>query len=271
MEKPILDLACGCGHLSHYLTNCESRHSAIGFDPNFHQLWTARNLIAPKAAYVCGDIADGLPFADDTLGAVVCSDAFHYFQKKPECLAEMRRCATDGVLILTRVGNLLVKPNEGRELSPDQYGELLGQPGLRAFGEDALIDRYLRRVGPDLSSPTPLESLRDVKWLSFVLSHDERILREHIDHAEWPHAVGHLGLNPIYVGQKPSLTGEIQYRFQFPSPWYELENQRMREYHRESFVVNGKFLQELASGISSSEVEELVAGFAVVGLPTGYV
>ena len=41
-EKPILDLACGFGHLGYNLAESPAAHSVVGVDRNFFQLWVAQ-------------------------------------------------------------------------------------------------------------------------------------------------------------------------------------------------------------------------------------
>ncbi len=65
--KPILDIACGIGHLAHYFCCREDAARVIGLDMNFFQLWIARHWIAPDGNYVCANASDGLPFVDDKL------------------------------------------------------------------------------------------------------------------------------------------------------------------------------------------------------------
>jgi SAM-dependent methyltransferase len=115
----VLDVACGVGHLTHYLSSPPHSLPVVGLDRNFFQLYIARNYVAPSADFICCPADGPLPFATEAFGGVLCSDAFHYFLEKQRCADELQRIvAADGSIVITRVGNLAVKPNEGYELLP---------------------------------------------------------------------------------------------------------------------------------------------------------
>ena len=114
-HKPILDLACGFGHLLHYWAMTRPGHPLIGLDRNFFLVWVAREWMVPGADYVCADADQTLPFDRGSLSDAYCSDAFHYFFQKVQCVSELQRVVDEaGVIVLSRVGNVLVKRNEGR-------------------------------------------------------------------------------------------------------------------------------------------------------------
>ena len=268
-DKPLLDLASGFGHLSHYLTKCEKDHQVVAVDRNFFQLWVGKHWIAPKAHNICADAEYPLPFKDNSLGGVVCSDAFHYFQKKIECLSELRRCAPDRTIILTRVGNQLVQPNEGAELSPESYMKLMNTSNCRLIGETELAELYLQGVGPKLMNPVNPESLNKEKWLSIVLSKDNTILRDHGKFETLPHSVGHLGLNPIYKRSR-RLSGGQDLSFYFPSSWFAFENSMMQSYHPSTVSLDKEVCQQIRNNIRSESVNELISRFVVLGMPQRY-
>ena len=84
-NKPVLDLACGFGPFAHYLTNRRNPAAVIGVDFNFYLVWGQKHWIAPRGMFVCADANYPLPFSDDSLSGVLCSDAFIYFQDKTQC------------------------------------------------------------------------------------------------------------------------------------------------------------------------------------------
>ena len=59
------------------------------------------------------------------------------------------------LLDITRVGNLAVKPNEGYELLPAGYRQLFAPLAQAMVTEETILQRYLRRLGPVLSSSGP--------------------------------------------------------------------------------------------------------------------
>lgn len=269
-DQPLLDLACGFAHLAQYLTECEKAYQVVALDRNFFQLWVAKYWMAPKAHYLCGDADSPLPFKNAALGGILCSDAFHLLGNKRECLDEMRRCAPDGTIILTRVGNQLVEPNEGKELSPEQYLELFNTAKCQLIGEAELTESYLLGFGPRLLVPAEPESLHKEKWLSIVLSNDPTVLTDHGKFETWPHGVGHLGLNPIYRRSRSGPNGSLQLSFQFPSSWFAFENAKMESYHPHTVNIDREVYDQIRHNLRTQPVNDLISQFVVLGMPQRY-
>jgi SAM-dependent methyltransferase/uncharacterized protein YbaR (Trm112 family) len=269
-SKPLLDLACGFGHLSHYLTECQKSHQVVGFDRNFFQLWVSKHWIAPKGHFLCGDADLAMPFKEGSFDGVLCSDAFHYFQNKTECVNEMRRCSSNGTIILTRVGNQLVQPNEGKELSPRGYLDLFSNSECRALGETALMNAYLKGMAPNLSIKDPAEFLNDEKWLSIIVSSNQDIFKDHGKFESWPHGVGPLGVNPIYLKSNAGQNRQIDLCFHFPSSWFEFENQSMQDYHPSTISIDQNVYQEIRNNQRTDQVNDLISKFVVIGMPKNY-
>ena len=266
--KPILDFACGFGHLSHYLTSGLEAHDVIGADLNFFTIWAARRTVAPRASFVCAEADRPLPFRNAAFSGVLCSDAFHYFADKQLAISEFRRCTDAGPLILTRVGNSLILPNEGKELSPEKYAELLGPVRTSVFGEAELINRYQSRQSPAFDRDrTPNECDND-KWLSFVQLPDQypSPVRQV---AEWPHRAGAPRINPIYL-QTPRPDGGCQLRLTFPSTWYAAENGSMLAYLPREVSLTAEDVQAVHSGQPSSTIDRLIDAFVLWGMPENY-
>jgi uncharacterized protein YbaR (Trm112 family) len=78
----ILDLACGAGHLTHFLSGVRADRTVIGMDREFFRLWVASQYMAPAAYFVCAPTDRALPFRDQAFHGVFCSDAFHLFLHK---------------------------------------------------------------------------------------------------------------------------------------------------------------------------------------------
>lgn len=270
-DAPVLDVACGFGHLTHSLTAGEPRHEAVGLDRLFFQAWTARHWVAPEALFVCADAEAPLPFADGSFSGLLCSDAFSYLRNKRETVREFRRCTADGTILLTRVGNRAAEPLEdlGEELSPEEYAALFDRGAAWFSGEKELQDLYLRRQAPDLSTEGPPAAQHGEKWLSIVLSRDPQVRRAHEDFQEWPHAAGRLALNPIYDVSRQA-DGALSLRFRFPSEWYAFQNQRMLGYHAPEATVSPQVQACLQRGERSAEIEDLIRRFVVIGLPERY-
>jgi SAM-dependent methyltransferase/uncharacterized protein YbaR (Trm112 family) len=265
--KPVLDLACGFGHLGHNLTECARPHDVVGVDRNFFQLWVAQHWIAPKNRFVCADADCRLPFSDGSFEAALCSDAFHYFRHADLVLEEIARCAPEAPVILARVGNKLVEPNEGFELTPDEYLALCGKREWRVFGENELLQRYLRREPVDPSHPQG--SVDSEKWLSLVYPGVRRTMTPPENTAVWPHAVGRLAINPIYQVSR-THEGTWQLRFRFPSDHYAFENVMMVSYHPQTVTLTDETYCQVKANVHSAEIERLIQRMVVVGQPEHY-
>ena len=124
---PLLDLACGCGHITRNLVYRAEGHPVVGIDRFFLGLYVAKHMVAPEATYVCCDVDALLPFSDKTFEAAICSDAFHYFLNKKACIRELERvCRDDGYFMLVWNHNAAVRmANDGLSLLPQAYEHLV--------------------------------------------------------------------------------------------------------------------------------------------------
>lgn len=266
-EKPILDLACGFGHLSYHM--CNGGQSVVGLDRLFFQVWVAKHWMAPGAEFVCADADRPLPFHDALFSGVFCSDAFSLLRKKQAVLEEFERCAPGETIVLTRVGNVLVAPQEAEELTPEAYAELFAGRSPWVSGERDLVSAYLERRAPDVSQELDPRAQDAEKWLSIIVSQDPRVRRRHPPFESWPHARGTLAWNPIYEAQ-PQPDGRVRFVFRIPSDWYAAQQGWMREYHAEEVTVSRALCDALERGERPPEVEDLLAKFVVVGMPARY-
>jgi SAM-dependent methyltransferase/uncharacterized protein YbaR (Trm112 family) len=267
--KPVLDIACGIGHLEHYLTCREDPVQVVGTDMNFYHLWIARHWMAPAGRFVCANASDGLPFVDQAFSATICSDAYHLIANRRAMLAEVARCAPNSMVILTRIGNRAVMPNEGDERTLAGYHEEFGVASVRSFDEDELVDHYLRGTDPLTAPRLPQQKLESSKWLSFAWNVPDGGLRSRRRDAIAPHAVGSIGFNPIYL-RTPGADGGIQFRFEFPDAWYAYENHGMLAYHPRRVTLTGREAKGLSGGDGDATVEALLASFVLLGLPARF-
>ncbi len=269
--KPILDLACGFGHLLHHWTvRCPGR-AFVGLDRNFFLLYVAKKWMAPTADYVCCEADMTLPFATGRFGGVFCSDAFHLFLRKVQCVRETQRVIdTVGIIILARVGNALVKPNEGYELAPDAYASLFEGLPCRLVSDQTLLRRYLEKLGPALKDPAPPATLKGEKWISLVAARDGNVFRDHGRFETWPHGTGRLVINPLYRERGKDSLGNTTFEFTFPSQHYEFENADCRKYVPDNIQVSSSVLEDLRSGTRSADIEELIRQCVILGVPAKY-
>lgn len=268
-SKPVLDIACGIGHLEHYLTCRADPVEVVGLDMNFYHLWIARHWMAPAGRYVCANASDGLPFADGNFSATLCSDAYHLIPNRRGLLAEIERCAPNGMVVITRVGNLEVMPNEGDERTIADYLDEFGTSLVHSFDEGELVGHYLKGTDPLATPARPQQRLESSKWLSFVLNVPERAMRGRQHDAIAPHAVGTIGFNPIY-SRTPLADGGMQLRFEFPIAWYAYENHAMLSYHPRHVALTAEEITSLPTSTGAAKAETLLASFVLLGLPARF-
>ena len=127
-----------------------------------------------------GDIADGLPFDDDTFDLVYSQVAWRYFGNKIHVLREVSR-------ILRETGLAKIDVEEFRAGLPPEYGrlvEILHEGRVVPFGE------YLQRFGMGFTPSVEGEYLRFEKCADFGLDLE---LISQIDLSE---------INPVWDGVK---------------------------------------------------------------------
>jgi ubiquinone/menaquinone biosynthesis C-methylase UbiE/uncharacterized protein YbaR (Trm112 family) len=267
----LLDLACGTGHVTHFLSSVRPDQVVIGIDREFFRLWIAQRYMAPDAHFVCTPADRALPVRDQAFHGVFFSDAFHYFLHKSTAVREMQRVLmADGIIVLARFGNAAVEPREGYELQADGYARLFPELTSVLLGEEALVRAYLDRRRPDLHVGAPVPDLAAQKWLSLVVSKNADVFAGERRFSAWPHALGELHLNPIYRVAAVEATGDIDLQFRFPSEWYRFENQGYPAYAPERCRVRASVVRALERGERPPEVEELIAQFVVIGTPHRY-
>lgn len=269
----ILDLACGMGHLTHHFAwGEENRRKVIGIDRDYFRLYVAKNFMAPEADFICQRVDRPLPFLVSSFDSIFCSDAFHYFLNKAGSLREMQRVLSpDGLIAITRMGNLEQKPNEGYELTVDGYSRLFGGIKHVFLGEDELIDSYLKKHKANLQPKKITEEIRSQKWLSVVMSKEDSVFCDHGNFSEYPHSVGQLIKNPIYASATKTSFNNLTLNFEFPSEHFAFEDQRYQSYAPEQVSISEKLLTSLEAGIRTSELEELIAQFVLVGVPKKFI
>ncbi len=264
--KPLLDIACGLGHLEHYLYARNPPQGAVGMDLSFFHVWIARHWFARDGFFVCGDAGEGLPFADAAFSATLCSDAYHFIPNRPRLLAEIERCAPGRLVLLTRIGNKAVMPNEGVESVLEEYLAEFGANPTRVFSEGELLKAYLARENPFARKAQSQPDLRDSKWLSFAWNIPASASANPATAGDWPHAAGTPAWNPIY--RKTELgDGKLRFNFEFPDPWYAYENNAMLSYHRRLVLVPREKWDAALQGKEPDLNSDLTKAFVLIGLP----
>ncbi len=139
--RPVLDLACGAGHLLRHLAR-HGHRDLTGVDVVFAKLWLARRFVLPAGvpvALVCADLTAPWPLpAPDRPGHVACHDALYFLDGKEEVVAAARRHAGEGGAVLLGHCHNARHPGgrAGRPLDPDGWRALL--PGAAVHAEEEL-------------------------------------------------------------------------------------------------------------------------------------
>jgi SAM-dependent methyltransferase len=94
VHGPLLDLACGAGRWTRTLVNQFGSDGVVGLDLSYASLRKCRSVV-PDILYVRGN-AWHLPFADDTLEAINCSNSLQLIPNTPQVLKEVGRTLKPG-------------------------------------------------------------------------------------------------------------------------------------------------------------------------------
>jgi SAM-dependent methyltransferase len=270
--KPILDLACGYGHLTRSLVQRACGQPVIGIDSSFFGLYMAKHWIAPEAEYVCCTADSALPFPDDTFSVAFSSDAFHYFVNKASVMRELKRLTRrDGLILVVWVHNALVRrPYDGHPLPPEGYRALLADIPHRLVADRDVLARYRHKLGPALAHADDPSHLAQAPLLSLVASHRQEVFRDYGPFQDWPHAAGRLGLNPLYAAEERDGSGTVHLRRTFPSAFYEDEHAECRDYLPETVAVPRDVWTKLQEGKRASGLEGLIEQCVALGMPERY-
>lgn len=270
--KPVLDLACGFGHLTCDLVRRAHGQLVVGVDRIFFMLYVAKNWVAPEAEYVCCEADVSLPFPAGTFSAVFCSDAFHDFVNKAASIRTLQFLTQhDGLILLVALRNaLLNRWYSSRLLPPEGYQALVADMPHCVVDDSEILTRYLRKQGPSLARSADMSRLASSPWLSVVASQSRDIFRDHGPFTEWPHAAGRLALNPLYTGERRNGCKQVHLRRRFPASFYEKDNGECKQYLPEAITIDAAVTADLAHGRRTPEINKLVEQFVVLGIPSQY-
>lgn len=265
---PVLDLACGAGHITWAIGQRVSPKPVVGLDGFFYSLYVARKRIAPNALLVCGDVCN-LPFRDSAFSTVFCSDAFHTFESKWSALRESERVleAAGRLMLICLTNKLFSHKYPGRPLTPAGYRGLLRNLPHRFYSDRLVLERYLERHGLPVASAEE-EELQSSPTFSVLAGKGGLSAESGERFRAWPHAEGELGINPLYRPEEDSPAG-MSYRCRFPSDFYEEENSLIKTYLPEKFSLSGA--QQLSLRENNLDgLEPLLRRCAILGFPPHY-
>ncbi|NEB96106.1 methyltransferase domain-containing protein [Streptomyces bauhiniae] len=144
---PVVELACGAGHLLRQLELAGARR-VTGVDVVFAKLWLGRRFVCPTAGLVCADVSRPWPLPARGDCYVACHDALYFVRDKEAVVRRAVRHAGPGGAIV--LGHCHVAgagaPSAGLPLTAPAWGDLL--PGCTLYGDGELTRAYLERRAP---------------------------------------------------------------------------------------------------------------------------
>lgn len=141
-EGKILDVACGLGATTKYLTRYWRPEDVVGINITDAQLTVCR-LAAPGCQFIAMD-ATRLRFPDQSFGNMICVEGAQHFRTREDFLREALRVLRPGgtlamsdILLKEAVPDDVMFPAENHLSSADQYKSLMLRVG---FSEAILVD-----------------------------------------------------------------------------------------------------------------------------------
>lgn len=138
--RPVVDLACGAGHLLRHLAG-HGHTDLIGVDVVYAKLWLARRFVLPPGvpvALACADLGAPWPLPATGPRWVACHDALYFLRDKEPFVAAARTHAGEGGAVLLGHCHNAAHPagRSGLPLDPGGWAALL--PGATAYAEEEL-------------------------------------------------------------------------------------------------------------------------------------
>ncbi len=142
--RPVLDLACGAGHLLRRLAQ-HGEGDLTGVDVVFSKLWLARRFVVPAhVALVCADLAHPWPVPPTGDAYVAVHDVLYFLDDPAAVLATAAQHAGErGAVVAAHCHNT---GRPGHPRPPEAWAALL--PGALTYGEEELTSAALERRPP---------------------------------------------------------------------------------------------------------------------------
>jgi hypothetical protein len=158
----------------------------------------------------------------------------------------------------------------GKPLSPTGWRMLVEHLPHQLVPDPAILASYLSRSGFPSGVDSADWSVQCAQTLSLYASKQGVEMRDTVG-LDWPHGLGELALNPLYV---PSSlpAGLVSLRRRFPSASYERDNAAMADYLPVEVIVEECLYDRARAGRAGPlDLESLIAELIVIGVPAGYV
>ena len=211
-DGPVLDLGCGAGQITRFLA---TRNPVVGVDSIFWLLYLAKTIVAPDAHFVCSDAEKPLPFSGGSFGSAISTNAFHFLRNQTLAWSELCRITAGPIALISLRHTDFKNKVDNHALSVGGYRALVASGGGRSsyciVDDLAIVDRYLQRLGPDLTKDS--DALETAPLISLIATNEPKSFGT-FEH--WPHTGS--GLNPLYHKEGNG------YRLKWPSHKYQTDN-----------------------------------------------
>ncbi len=268
-DGPVLDLGAGAGHMAAYF--CAAGIEVCAVDRDFFLLMIGRLRVAPGARFVCCDLEEGLPFADNSFGAMTCVNTFHFVRNKAHLAGAAERVLRQGSPLLFCALRHSFNPGAFRNfaLPPSGYARLFADFEPRFYATDDVVDRYLDGGSPGAAEARSPDDLLEAPFIE-ITGHKGGSHRPGGPFDQWPHASGTLGVNPLYQpvasGQRPGTL----FRLTPPSDAFAEDSRHLLTRLPAEAYLEPELLEELRSGRRSDAMAPLIRSMVLVQLPPGY-
>jgi uncharacterized protein YbaR (Trm112 family) len=274
VERRMLDLCGGSGHLTRVLAGLHSRSEAsnpdtVLADVHFWKLWLATRFTAPGSEPVCCDANHPLPFASDTFSTVVLADAFPYIWHKRLLAGEMMRLVGgDGVVAMPHLHSALGdNVSAGDTLTPAAYQALFESHRARLFSDARLFDDAVERRVVDLTRDVSPDQLGTEPSLTLIATARATLFRRY-EVTDPGDVRGVLVVNPLYRISRRGTSSVLT--LTFPTPEYEAEFGDCRRYLPDHLTVEGDLTGPIAPETLGARYAELRRRRVIIDTPVGY-
>ncbi|WP_218597389.1 class I SAM-dependent methyltransferase [Pseudonocardia oceani] len=156
--RPVVDLACGAGHLLRHLAS-HGHRDLVGVDVVFAKLWLAHRFVLPAgaASLVCADLTAPWPLPPpERPRHVACHDALYFLPDKERVVERARAAAGDGGAVLLGHCHNAEHPagRSGLPLDAPAWTALL--PGSATYAEEELTAAAVEDRIPLPATPAEL-------------------------------------------------------------------------------------------------------------------
>ncbi len=267
----VLEVGGGTGHASFLIRRYFPDLNVVLTDSDFTNLYLARRFIAPTCESICVDAEARLPFADHSIDAVFCQDAFHYMREKADLVQELRRVVKPGgTWLFPHLHNAAAaNPAPGIPLAPTGYARLFSFLNPRLFSEANLLRQFHSDQTVDLRQAPPVGELRDSQAVTLVAG-PESLWQRHDFRSLFMRPAPDLQINRIYQRSATGVPGPIHW----PNGDLKAECGEIEAFLQRRPEVSADAMDRLKRGeeteIDSEAIGTLIRDFALVPMPEHY-